>query len=114
MSTPTTARAKVERLVDSLQDLVDDVGESEGYDGEGAPLAAKLAVLRAMVQPLRLLGTFTGEIGASESTVASSPFYRRVRAAVVDALRAHPDAARDVVAALERTERGTDLEAAAE
>jgi hypothetical protein len=79
-----------------------------------APLGAKLSVLRAMVAPLRLLGTFTGEIGASETTVASSPFYRRVRVAIVEALRAHPDAARDVIAALERVERGIDLEAAAE
>lgn len=95
--------------------MVDDV--SRPREGDEAPLAAKLAVLRAMVQPLRLLGTFTGEIGASESTVASSPFFRRVRAAVVDALRPHPDAARAVIDALERCERGTDspcLEAAAE
>jgi hypothetical protein len=112
--TPTTARAKVERLVDSLQRMVDLVSSAENV-GEGVPIGAQLAVLRAMVAPLRLLGTFTGEIGASESVVASSPFYRRVRAIIVDALRPHPDAARAVITALERLERGgVDLESAAE
>lgn len=108
--TPTTARAKVERLVDSLQKMVDLVSSSEQ-----TTVGAQLAVLRAMVAPLRLLGTFTGEIGASESVVASSPFYRRVRAVIVDALRPHPEAARAVLAGLERLERGgVDLESAAE
>ncbi|MBX3205102.1 MAG: hypothetical protein KF764_08530 [Labilithrix sp.] len=57
----------------------------------------------------------TGEIGASETTVAASPFYGRTRAAVMEALRPHPEATRAVIAALEQIERGgtADVEAAA-
>lgn len=98
---PRTAREKAERLVDSLQRIVEKV-----VDDPRATLDAQLAAVKSLTGPLRLLGTFTGEIGASESTVASSPFYRRVRAAVVEALRAHPAAAREVISALERVERG--------
>ena len=103
--TPSTssAREKVERLVDSLQRILERVEQ----DPE-APLGAQLTVLRGMVGPLRLLGTFTGEIGASETRVASSPFYRRVRNAIIEALRGHPDAAEAVIDALERVERGDD------
>ena len=125
ISTPKTAREKVERLVDSLQQLLDDARdeERESVDDSGArrggvPLGARLAVLRAMVQPLRLLGAFTGELGASDATIAASPFFKRVRVAVVDALRPYPEAAKAVIEALERVERGgsdsPDLEAAAE
>lgn len=105
-----TARDKVERLVDSIQALIDDV-----QSDDDAPLGAKITCLRAMTGPLRLLGTLTGELGASEGTLASSPFYRRVRTALVEALRPFPEAALAVATALERAERGgADLEAAAE
>ncbi|MDX6479496.1 MAG: hypothetical protein QOG85_6 [Gaiellaceae bacterium] len=111
MATPRTARERVDRLVDSLQELIDAVNSDDE-----APIGAKVACLRAMTGPLRLLATLTGEAGANEATIASSPFYRRIRAAVVDALRPYPDAARAVIASIERVERGgsSDLEAAAE
>lgn len=109
MREPRTARERVERLVDSLQEMIEDISR----DAE-ASTGAKVACMRSMTGPLRLLATLTGEAGASDSNVASSPFYRRVRTVIVDALRPFPDATRAVISALERIERGADLEAAAE
>lgn len=106
---PRTARERVDRLVDSLQELVDDVNCAAD-----ASVGEKVSCLRAMTGPLRLLATLTGEAGASDANVAASPFYRRVRSAIVDALKPYPDAARAVVLSLERLERGGDVEAAAE
>lgn len=100
---PTTALERVDGLLRSLQMLIDDLHLAAAGS---ASIKDRLACLRAMTGPIRLLAMLTGEAGATDATVASSPFYQRVRDAVVDALRPHPDAARAVIAALERVERG--------
>ena len=102
-----TARAKLDELLDTLRTLAEGVKRDPD-----ATVSDRIAVLRATVTPIKLLGQLTGEIGASETTIASSPHYRRVRAVIVEALRPHPAALRDVIAALERAE-GTTTEAAA-
>ena len=53
---------------------------------------------------LGVLGKLTGELGASESTLAASPYWKRLRAALVEVLRQHPDAARAVLEVIERAE----------
>lgn len=105
-----TARAKVDQLLSSLKAIADSIGTD-------ATVQQRVAVLRASVAPIKLLGQLTGELGASESTVASSPHYRRVRTAIVEALRPFPTAARAVLEALELAERGgvvVDVSEAAE
>lgn len=105
----TSARAALDVLRRDVHDLLVQAKHAD------VAFADKDRALRTALQSIRLLATMTGELGASESTVASSPFYRRVRTAVVDALRPHPEAAKAVIDALERVERGSaDMEAAAE
>lgn len=94
-----SARESAEDLLEQLRDLVADVQRDPD-----AGVAGKIAVLRAMTGSIRLLGTLTGELGASETSVARSPFYRRVRTALLEALRPFPDAARAVISALEQVE----------
>lgn len=104
----TTARAKVDSLIRALERIAADLPPD-------ASVADRATILRASVQPIRLLGQLTGELGTSEANVVASPFYRRVRALIVEALRRHPDALRDVVDALERAEgKAREVEAAAE
>jgi hypothetical protein len=103
-----TARSKVDELLEELSRLSRSLGAE-------APVADKIAILRASVPPIKLLGQLTRELGASETTVATSPHYRRIRAVIVDALRPFPAAARAVLSAIEREERGTaDVSEAAE
>lgn len=94
-----TARGKVDELLADLRRLVRSLPED-------ALVADRVAVLRASVQPIRLLGQLTGEIGASDATVAASPHYRRLRTAILDALEAHPEALKAVIAAIEPLEQG--------
>lgn len=98
-----SARERLEAVLDKIEDLLEEIDGDEEVSG-----AAKLTVLRALVSPIRLLGHFTGEVGASETTVAASPFYRRVRTAIVEALRApeHSAALDAVITALQQLEQG--------
>jgi len=111
VSKPMTARANVHELLVALKRVADDVNADDD-----ASVADRLAVLRASVAPLKLLGQLTGELGASETTVATSPHYRRIRSAIVEALRPFPDATRAVAEALAHVERGpvADVAEAAE
>lgn len=111
-SSSPTARGKIDALLVSLQRVADGLPSD-------ASVADRVAVLKASVQPIRLLGQLTGELGASDATVAASPHYRRIRTAIVDALAALEDggkALRAVEAALAKLEPGrasTETEAAA-
>lgn len=100
-----TARSKVDELLASIKSVAEDLPPD-------ASTQDRVAVLRAAVQPIRLLGQLTGEIGASDATVAASPHYRRLRSAILAALEPFPDALRAVVAALEPLEHGAAPEAA--
>lgn len=105
-SSAPSARAKIDALLNSLQRLADDIGEE-------ATVQDRVAVLKASVQPIRLLGQLTGELGASDATVAASPHYRRIRTAIVEALSALDDggkALRAVEAALAKLEPGRQAE----
>lgn len=95
----TTARARVERLIARLERMADTLPK-------GSSVQDRIAVVRAMTTPLRLLGQFTGELGASDATVAASPHYRRLRTAIVETLRDFPDALRAVERALSNLEPG--------
>jgi hypothetical protein len=103
----STARAKLDDLLVSLRKLADSIGGD-------ATVGERIAVFRASVAPIKLLGQLTGELGASEATVAASPHYRRIREAIVAALEEHPEALRAVERALARLEPGaaTDERAA--
>lgn len=105
-----TARCELDDLLASLRSIASALPKD-------ATISDRIAVLRASVPPIKLLGQLTGEIGASETTVATSPHYRRIRSAILDALRDHPAALKGVIDALERVERGAasdTVEAAAE
>lgn len=97
---PRPARERLESLIARIE------AELEELDPEETPAHVRLSILRALVSPIRLLGQLTGEVGASEATVAASPFYRRVRNAIVEALREpqHREALIAVIAALEAVE----------
>lgn len=96
----TTARSKLDDLLVSLKKLADSIGQD-------ATVQERIAVFRASVAPIKLLGQLTGELGASEASVAASPHYRRIRRAIVDALRdEHPAALKAVEAALVALEAG--------
>lgn len=88
-------------MLDRIEAILGELDTAENVSD-----VAKLQVLRSLVSPIRLLGHFTGEVGASETTVAASPFYRRVRASIVEALRPKEFAAAAdaVIAAMDRLE----------
>lgn len=86
----TSARAKLKRLVDTMQRLADDIGRSD------APLHVRVSALRAMVTPIRLLMQAEGELGASEAAVLGSPAVQRLLSDVIEALAPFPDALRAV------------------
>lgn len=103
---PATARAKVDDLIAQLELLK---AEAKG----AARFADRLAACRAQVAPIKLLGQLTGELGASDATVAASPHYRRIRTAIVDALKDFPAALQAVERALVQLEPGREAERAA-
>jgi uncharacterized protein YbcI len=103
----TTARAALDQILVEIQGLLAQVRKDDE-----ATFGDKASAIRAALQAARLLAGLTGELGASETTIATSPHYRRVRAAIVDELRAFPAAAKAVVERLER-EEGSSSEAAA-
>jgi transposase-like protein len=109
---PRTARERLEGLLDRIEKLLADLDRDKKVG-----TAAKLEAHRSLVTAIRLLAQFTGEVGASETSVAASPFYRRVRTAIVEALRPkeHRPALEAIIAALDALEGGNaTTEAAAE
>jgi hypothetical protein len=101
----TSARAKVLEQIRKLEDLERSLGKAD--------VDERIAIARALATLAKTLGHLTGELGASDATVAASPHYRRVRTAIVDALKPYPDALRAVIDALSRLEPGNAAEAAA-
>lgn len=101
----STARGKLDDLLVSLKKLADGIGAD-------ATVSERIAVFRASVAPIKLLGQLTGELGASDSTVAASPHYRRIRTAIIEALKEHPAALQAVEQALAQLEPGRAEKAA--
>lgn len=98
-----SARERLEAVLDRIEEILSELDIDEEITA-----TAKLEAHRSLVSAIRLLAQFTGEVGASETTVAASPFYRRVRTAIVDALRPeeHRAALDAIIAALEHVETG--------
>lgn len=114
-SSQVTARAKLDELLVTLKKIADEIRleERRAEEEDGRPLmqvGARLALLKASVAPIRLLGQLTGELGASDTTVASSPHYRRIRVAIIEALAPFPDALKAVEVALTKLEPGSGSE----
>jgi hypothetical protein len=94
-----TARAHIENVLGRIWKLVDEADVDEVLPRD------KAVLLTAATTAIKLLGQLTGELGASEATVFSSPHWKKLQAELVDALRPYPDALRAVAARLERIER---------
>ena len=88
--------------------------EQQGGVGRAraGPGSERIGVFRASVAAIKLLGQLTGELGASDSTVAASPHYRRIRTAIIEALKEHPAALQAVEQALAQLEPGRAEKAA--
>ncbi len=98
---PPTARAALDGILVQIQALTKDV------EGSKVPFTDKAAALRAALQAARLLASLTGELGATESTVASSPYFRRMLQVILDAVRGpqFAEARAAILAALEREDQ---------
>lgn len=114
-SPPPTARAALDEILSEIRTLMKSVNERRSYKGadgeeqfEDVPFADKAAAIRAALQATRLLAGLTGELGATEATVASSPYFKRMLGVILEAVRGPQfGAARQaIIEALEREERG--------
>jgi hypothetical protein len=100
---PPTARAALDEIAVEIKTLLRAVNMAEGV-----AFADKAAAIRTALQAARLLASLTGELGATEATVASSPFFRRMLTVILDAVSGakFAEARQAIVSALEREERG--------
>lgn len=98
-----TARGELDIIRGEIARLLEEV-----HSAKDVPFTDKTSAIRTALTAIRLMSKLTGEDGGSDATIAASPFYRRVRAAIVDALRPkeHRAALEAVVAALEQLEGG--------
>ncbi len=105
-----TARANAHRIATTIDVLLADAGKDKD-----ASYQDKAALARAALSANRQLAQLTGEWGASESTVASSPHFKRLLNVILEALRGDVfgEARRAVIDALAREERGGKTEQAA-
>lgn len=97
-----TARASLDEILASIRQVMKDVRSAN------VPFGDKATALRVALQAVRLLAGLTGELGATESTVASSPYFRRMLHVILEAVRgpAFAEARQAILDALEREERG--------
>ncbi len=117
---PPTARAALDEILAEIRTLMKGVNERRviGLDADGenifevVPFADKAAAIRAALQATRLLAGLTGELGATEATVASSPYFKRMLQVILEAVRGPKfgEARQAIVEALAREERGSARE----
>jgi hypothetical protein len=116
-SPPPTARAALDDILAEIKALMKSVNErrlirlgagGEPDEYESVPFADKAAAIRAALQATRLLAGLTGELGASEATVASSPYFKRMLQVILEAVSGPKfgEARQAILEALEREERG--------
>lgn len=116
-SRPPTARATLDEILAEIKALMKSVNErrivrlpTAGEEAvyEDVSFADKAAAIRAALQATRLLASMTGELGATESTVASSPYFKRMLQVILEAVSGtrFAEARQSIIAALEREERG--------
>lgn len=100
-SSRRSARAGVEAEIKALEELREGLKETSVQE--------LVTISRALTAQYKVLGQLTGELGASDTSIAASPHYRRIRSAIIDALRALDDggkalrAVENALAALEPT-----------
>jgi hypothetical protein len=95
-----SVRDEAAELVARVRELRDSVAA----DTTSTPLE-KAKVIGAATATLAQLGKLTGELGSiSEAKIIASPGFRRIQAAIVDALEAYPEALRAVAQALRELE----------
>ncbi len=98
-----TARAALDEIAIEIKTLLADVNRAKDV-----AFGDKAAAIRTALQAARLMASLTGELGATEATVASSPFFRRMLRVILDAVGGErfADARQAIIEALEREERG--------
>lgn len=111
-----SARSEVTSILKEIRTLLDEVRDG-GIDEEGRPrvnVQDRAAAIRASISATRLLASLTGELSISESTIASSPHFKRMLATILDALRPErfAEARQAVIDALERESGASRTEAA--
>lgn len=99
---PTTARAALDGILLEIHSL------TRGARAAKAPFAEKAAAIRAALHATKLLASLTGELGATEATVVSSPYFRRMLEVILEAVREpkFSEARQAIIDALAREERG--------
>jgi len=101
--TVPTARAELDKILASIRELLEDVKRlPDDPDAPAPTFAEKAAVLRTALTSIRLLAHLTGELGASEAVIATSPHWKRLEADLLAVLKGHPAALKDVVDYLSR------------
>lgn len=105
--TNLSARARAIAIAETIDKLLRQATGEVSIDDEGeivvgASYAEKASLVRASIAANRQLAQLTGEIGISEAAILSSPIVQRLLTKILDALKAHPEAAKAVLAVLER------------
>lgn len=92
-----SARARALAIAEMIDGFLSEARKpSDDEDAVHASYADKASLARAAIAANRQLAQLTGEAGASETAVLSSPVVQRLLADILSALAPHPEALRAV------------------
>lgn len=87
--------------------LMSDADTCRMANDMAGAIAAEKALAHTLVITGKLVGQFTTRIAVTHTHALLDPRWLSMRAAIVDALRPHPDALRAVIAAVQAAEQAT-------
>lgn len=97
-----SARGELDKILVELRQMLGDANARDVDGDHLRSLSDRASVLRTALTSIRLLAHLTGELGASETVVATSPHWKRLEGELLEVLKRHPAALRDVVGYLEK------------